>query len=287
MNRRIVFALTVTVCAIVVGTGPSDAQQPNERVAFEAASMKPNDGSTPGGGMRMQPGGRFNAVNQTLRNLITFAYQLQAYQLVGGPSWIGSDRFDIVAKLDGEIAPPSTPGQPDRAMLAMRTLLADRFKLVARSETRELDIYAMVLARPGEPGPSLKPAGTDCSPEGIAARRAAPQGSLPPVFCGLRGEGPGRIALGGMPLSYYATNLSNQVGRFVVDRTGLDGRWDFKLSFAPVPAPGAPADAVPAVDPNAPDLFTALREQLGIKLDAAKGPVNVFVIESVARPTPD
>jgi uncharacterized protein (TIGR03435 family) len=284
-TRRLTSALMASACAVTIGTTLPAAQQ---AVSFEAASVKPGDPSAQGQSIRIQPGGRFTVVNMPLRTLITFAYQLQAYQLVGGPSWIGNDRFDIVAKIDGEVAPPVTPGQPDRAMLAMRTLLADRFKLVGRRETREMDTYAMVLAKPGQPGPSLKPAAADCSPEAMAARRAAPQGSLPPLFCGLRFQGPGKLALSGMPLSFYATSLSNQVGRFVVDKTGLEGRWDFTLSFAPAPAPGQQAEAVPgALDPGAPDLFTALREQLGIKLDAVKGPVDVFVIDSVERPAPD
>jgi len=284
-TRLLTSTLCAFTCAATIGVMQPDAQ---EAISFEAASLKPSDPAAQGQSIRIQPGGRFTVVNMPLRALITFAYQLQAYQLVGGPSWIGSDRFDIVAKLDGELAPPTTPGQPDRAMLAMRTLLADRFKLVGRRETRELDTYAMVLAKPGQPGPSLKPAAADCSPEAMAARRAAPPGSLPPLFCGLRFEGPGKLALSGMPLSFYATNLSNQVGRFVVDKTGLDGRWDFKLSFAPAPPPGQQAGTVPAAaDPDAPDLFTALREQLGIKLDSVKGPVDVFVIDSVERPTPD
>ena len=284
-TRWLTPTLVAFACALTIGVTLPAAQ---EAVSFEAASVKPSDPAAQGQSIRIQPGRRFTVVNMPLRTLITFAYQLQAYQLVGGPPWIGNDRFDIVAKIDGEVTPPVTPGQPDRAMLAMRTLLADRFKLVGRRETREMDTYAMVLAKPGQPGPSLKPAEADCSPEAMAARRSAPQGSLPPLFCGLRLEGPGKLALSGMPLSFYATNLSNQVGRFVVDKTGLDGRWDFKLSFAPAPPPGQQAGTVPtAVDPDAPDLFTALREQLGIKLDAVKGPVDVFVIESVDRATPD
>ena len=283
--RRQLRWLLVVVCG-TLGAATHPAGQAS--AAFEAASIKPSDPATQGQGIRLQPGGRFNVLNMPARTLITFAYQLQAYQLVGGPSWLGSERFDIVAKIDGDVAPARNPGEPDRAMLALRTLLADRFKLVGHRETRDLDIYAMVLVKPGQPGPALKPAADDCSPEALAARRQAPPGSLPPLFCGLQNQGPGKLALTGMPLSFYATNLSNQVGRFVVDRTGLEGRWDFKLTFAPAPPPGQPAGTTPvAVDPNAPDLFTALREQLGIKLDATKGPVDVFVVESIEKPTAD
>jgi uncharacterized protein (TIGR03435 family) len=276
-----------TLVAVVVMATALAAQQTSERVAFEAASIKPNDGSSPGQAIRIQPGGRFNVVNIPARQLITYAYQLQPYQLVGGPAWL-TDRYDIVAKMDGEVTPSPVPGQPDRAMLAMRTLLSERFELVGHRETREMDIYALTVVKPGQLGPALKRAAEDCSPEGLAARRGNPAPSATPFFCGLRGEGPGKLAMSGMPISFYANNLANQVGRFVVDRTGLEGRWDFTLTFVPRPPPGQPESAAPpAVDPDAPDLFTALREQLGLKLDATKGPVDVFVVESIEKPAND
>jgi uncharacterized protein (TIGR03435 family) len=221
--------------------------------------------------------------------LITFAYQIQPYQLIGGPGWIGESRFDIIAKLEGD-PPPTPPGAgPDPMMLALRTLLADRFKLVVHRETRELDIYALTMARPGgKPGAALKPAGPECSPESLAARRGAAPGTLPPLFCGIQNRGPGRIAMAGMPLSFYANFVSGQVGRFVVDRTGLTGNWDFELTFAPPQAPpGAAAQPAGVVDPNLPDLFTALREQLGLKMDPTKGPVDVLVVDSAQQPVVD
>jgi uncharacterized protein (TIGR03435 family) len=100
---------------------------------------------------------------------------------------------------------------------------------------------------------------------------------------------PGRIRFGGYPLSLFANGISNRVGRAVVDRTGLTGNWDFDLTFAPEPPIGGlpPGVDPPPVDPNAPDLFTALREQLGLKLESAKGPVEVLVIDKVEPPTPD
>src|SRR5688572_4857049 len=154
--------------------------------------------------------------------LITFAYQIQGYQLVGGPDWINSERFDIVAKMEGD-PPPVAPGTgADHMMLATRTLLADRFKLVVRRETRTMDIYALTMAKPGgSPGPALKPASGDCSPQALAARRGAPPPApgTAPLVCGIQGQ-PGRIRFGGYPLSLFANGISNQVGRAVVDRTG-------------------------------------------------------------------
>jgi uncharacterized protein (TIGR03435 family) len=225
-----------------------------------------------------------------LNMLITFAYQVQPYVLVGGPGWIADERFDIEAKLDGD-PPPVVPGSgPDPLMLAMRTLLADRFKLKVHRETREGDIYALVMARPGgNPGPALKPSTQDCSPQGIQTRRdapspAAPSGA-PPVICGMQ-MAPGRIGFGGLPLSMFQNGLAGQVGRVVVDRTGLVGNWDFELTFAPErPVWLPPAEEVPPPDPHAPSIFTALQEQLGLKLQATKGPVDILVIDHVERPS--
>lgn len=272
--------------AALAATTTLAAQAP-PRVAFEVASIKPNDGTTPEQRIGLQPGGRLTVTNMPVRTLITFAYQLQPHQLVGAPSWVNDDRFDITARVDEDPAEQRAPGQPDRAMLAMRTLLEERFRLVAHRETQALDVFAMVLVKPGQPGPMLTPAANDCSPEAMAARRAAPPDPQKPFFCGLRGIGGGKTAMTGMPLSFYARTLANQVGRFVIDRTGLEGRWDFELTAAPVPPPGQPFDAA-ASDPDAPPhLFTALREQLGIKLEPTKDDVEVLVIDRVEKPVAD
>ena len=269
------------------------APDPNIPLYFEAASVKPSNPDAPGAGIRRQPGGRFNTINTPVKLLITFAYQIQSFQVVGGPDWAGSDRFDIVAKMEGD--PPAViPGTgADHMMLAMRTLLSDRFKLVLRKETRELDIYALTMAKPGgKPGPALKPASGDCSPEAFAKRAGAPPpapGGAPPQVCGMA-QGPGRIRFGGYPLTLFANNISNRVGRQVIDRTGLSGNWDFELAFAAELPPGAQLPAgvePPPVDPDAPNLFTAIQEQLGLKLEATKGPVDVYVIERIEKPTPD
>ena len=272
------------------GTVP--APDPNIPLSFEAASVKPSEAKNPGMGIRRQPGGRFNTFNTPVKLMITFAYQIQDYQLVGGPGWISSDRFDIVAKFPGD-PPAIVPGSgADHMMLAMRTLLAERFKLVVHKETRQLDKYALTLVKPGQPGPAMKPANAeDCSPAAFAARRGGPPPApgTPFPVCGIQ-QGPGRIRFGGYPLSLFASGISNRLGRATEDQTGLTGNWNFEVTFAAeVPPPGAlpPGVEPPAVDPNAPDLFTAIREQLGIKIDSTKGPVEVLVIDSVSQPTPD
>jgi uncharacterized protein (TIGR03435 family) len=261
---------------------------------FEVASVKQN---TSGDGrilIQMLPGNRINVTNVPLRQLIVQAYQLQQFQLVGGPAWIGNDRFDIVAKLAGEQT-PFVPGQANPAMVAMRTLLVDRFKLKLHKETRDMDVYNLVMLKPGVPGPKLKPAATDCAAQANARRGGPPPGPPPgppglndPFPCGLMGT-PGFIRMGGMPISQVVQMLTGQTGRLVFDRTSLTGSWDFMLTFAAEqrgqPPPGAPP--LPAPDPDAPSIFTALQEQLGLKLESARSPVEVTVIDSIEHPTED
>jgi uncharacterized protein (TIGR03435 family) len=292
-SRGVIVAACVAAVAVWAarGLGAQQTAASPEPVAFEAASVKPNKSGDGNNFISRQPGGRFGATNMPLRVLITFAYQLQPMQLVGGPGWIANDRFDIVAKMEGD-PPPVMPGSgPDSMMLALRTLLADRFKLVVHRETRDLDVYALVMAKPGgKPGPVLKPSTLDCSPQ---ARRggAPPPPPGPDAFCGL-GISPGRIRIGGFLLSPLANALQGLAGRIVIDRTGLTGTWEGTLTFAPEgrggPPGGPPPGAqLPSVDPDAPNLFTALQEQFGLKLEATKAPVEVLVIDSVEQPTPD
>jgi uncharacterized protein (TIGR03435 family) len=271
---------------------PGQAPDPNVPLYFEAASVRPNKSGEQGSTIRRQPGGRLTATNMPLRALITFAYQLQPFQLVGDPSWIRNENFDIVAKMEGDPA-PVPPGQgADPLMLAMRTMLADRFKLVVHRETREMDIYALVVARPdGTLGPKLQKTTTDCEAL-MAARRGGPPPVAPgpdaPFLCGMRGTF-GKLVANSMPMSVFANTLSQRMQRVVVDRTGLPGAWDFELSFAQE-TPGGPLPPgveLPPVDPNAPSLVTAIQEQLGLRLQSTKGPVEVLVVDGIERPTSD
>jgi uncharacterized protein (TIGR03435 family) len=255
---------------------------------FEVASVKLNKSGDGNGNMRGVGSDRVVATNMPVRPMITFAYQVAGYQLIGGPGWLATDRYDINAKL--EVTPttvqPFIPGSttPNPMQLALRTLLEDRFKLKMHRETRELDIYALVMARPGGgPGPGLKPTTQDCSKPVEPARPGAPAPGAPgQPFCGIAGS-PGRVRFGGLPASSFATAFAGPAGRMVVDRTGMTGSWDFELTFAPE---NRGPDAPPA-DPNAPSFFTAVQEQLGLKLESTKGPVDVLVIDSVEKPTED
>jgi uncharacterized protein (TIGR03435 family) len=183
-RRTAATALVFVTAAFPISTpraqAPAPPPDPNVPLYFEAASVKPNTSGVQGSSIRRFPGGRLTATNFPLRALITFAYQLQPFQLVGDPGWIRNENFDIVAKMEGD-PPPVPPGSgPDALMLAMRTLLADRFKLTVHPETREMDIYALVVSRPdGKLGPALKPTTQDCAAMMAAARGGPPPGPPP------------------------------------------------------------------------------------------------------------
>ena len=281
--------------AVRQAQAPSEAaQQPP--LAFEAASVKPNKSGDQERYIRIEPSGSgMTVVNMQLRELITFAYQIQRFQLEGGPDWVASDRFDILAR--SERAVPVTgaffSGQ-DALRMMMRTLLADRFKLAMHKETKELPIFELVLARPDRKlGPNLRPAKVDCAAQAAAAAK----GAAPPASSGQPGPGscllninPISIRGGGATMAMLGNLLVGAAQRLVIDRTGLAGNWDFEVKYTPDQSqlpPGMSLADAPGVDPNGPSLFTALEEQLGLKLRPARGPVEVLVIDSVQQPTPN
>lgn len=292
MRRLIVGVCLAAATALVSAQQPA---APTESWNFEVATLKLNKSGERGGGIRRLPGGRVTVTNMPARALITFAYQLGQYQLVGGPSWLADDRFDITAKLEGnpEWEGPGS-GRPDPIQIAMRKLLGERLKLRIHTESRDLDAYALVMVKPGVPGPALKPSTTDCKALADQAR----QGTLPPtppqpvngiVPCSIMGR-IGQISFDGFPMAQAAGMMVGQAGRPVVDRTGLAGNWQFLMTFAqerPLGAPIPPGEQLPAPDPNAPSFFTALQEQLGLKLESTKAPFDVTVIDSVEHPTDD
>jgi bla regulator protein blaR1 len=294
---RLLGVLALLAMPIVHGATPQDPQ-------FEVASIKPNKSGDGRVMLGVQPGGRFTATNVTLRMMIRNAYQLQDFQITGGPSWIAEERFDIVAKAEtsdtmGDPFRGEQNGQPSRGQLMIRALLAERFKLVVHNETKEMPIYGLVVARSdGKLGPQLKPSEVDCAAQ-MAAGRGRGRGMPPPpgppppagtpMQCGIR-IGPGNMAVGGSPMTQVANSLSMFAGRIVVDKTGLAGNYDFTLMWTPDQMPGGGqrppgAPEPPPIDPNGPSLFTAVQEQLGLKLDSQRGPVAVLVIDRAERPT--
>jgi uncharacterized protein (TIGR03435 family) len=299
-TRLAVAAFMLLLVAPVLPIAQTPAQPGPQ---FEVASIKPNKSGDGRVMLGVQPGGRFTATNVPLRLLIRNAYQLQDFQIVGGPSWIADERFDIVAKAEsgdgiGDPFRADPNGQPSRGQLMIRALLAERFKLVVHNEDKEMPIYALVLARSdGKLGPQLKVSETDCAAM-MAAARGRGRGPMPPpgppqpgapMQCGIR-IGPGNMAVGGSPMTQIATSLAMFAGRIVVDKTGLAGNYDFTLAWTPDQMPGAGqrppgAPEPPPIDPNGPSLFTAVQEQLGLKLDSQRGPVAMLVIDRAERPT--
>jgi bla regulator protein blaR1 len=283
--------VTIAIAALVVlSISPLRAvtrtrlQAPGGGPSFEVASVKPNKSGEPRVLLHALPG-RFTATNAPLRMLIREAYALQSFQLLGGPDWLDSDRFDIAAKAEGN---PT----PELERLMLRALLAERFKLSVHSETRELPLYAMVMARTdGRLGPQLRHAGTDCA-------QAAPWSGLGPPDsprdpngpCRSVGQGSGGgMRFRGITLDAFAKFLATPARRIVIDRTGLTGDFDIDLEMTaelgpPPPPPGAP-DRVDRT--SAPSIFTALQEQLGLKLDSRRGAVEVLVIDHVEPPVPN
>jgi uncharacterized protein (TIGR03435 family) len=226
--------------------------------AFEVASVKLNRLGGDRGGISLLPG-RITVSNMTLKGLVRYAYDVRDIQISGGPPWFDSDRWDIAATATGTIT-----DEERRQML--QTLLADRFQLTLRLESKELPVYALTLAKSGskmKPNPDEKPPRLQMG--------ASVKGLLK-----LNGED--------APVSRLAAVLVAQVGRIVVDRTGLEGRFDFSLEWVP-DAANLPsingAKMVPAED--GPSLFTAVQEQLGLRLESTKAAVEVLVIDRAQK----
>ena len=257
--RRVLPAIVV-VCSVIVATGlPLAAQQP--AATFEVASIKPNTNGISNALPPSRSNGSYSASNVALKSIIANAYEVRIFQIEGGPDWLTSDRFDIIAR-----GPEGTPDRLRPAML--RTLLAERFKLVAHFETREQQVYSLTLLRgDGRLGPQLKP-----SAPASGSSSGFPSASV--------GNGTARINGRRVSMDTLAMMLAGSVfNQRVINRTGLSGEFELDLRFTP--------DSSPAAAPEFPSIFTAVQEQLGLKLEASRGPVEVLVIDSVERPTPN
>ena len=269
--------------AAVTFTVSTHAQAP-VAPAFEVASVKPNTSGAPGSSGHTG-NGSVTFTNQTARSLISNAFNIRGNRIVGAPSWLDSERFDINAR-----APGNTPDNGLAPM--MQTLLAERFKLTVKREIRDEPVYALVVARDDKRlGPSLRPA-TDCVKTAGGTGRAGGGPDAPPLAagapaaCGSRmlSDNRGTTIQSGMKTMADLAGMLRGVGeREVVDRTGLSGAFDFELRYAPDSVRATAADPTQLL----PDVFTALQEQLGLKLESQRGPVEYLVIERIERPTPD
>lgn len=250
------------------------AMAPAQTISY-VASVKPNNSANPRTRTEYSPGGRFTATATNIRTLIRLAYRLQDYQVAGEPAWFSAKRYDIAAKADND--PP--PAQA----LFLRILLQDKFHLAAHNETRTLPAFALEPAREdGRSGPQLRKSDFDC-----AAYIAGPH---PPPEAGRVSPCSAKFNLGSLsgrsiPMSQLATTLGFFTGRFVVDKTGLAGGYDIDLTWTP-DQPAAPPDDSRSA-PAGPSIFTALTEQLGLKLVSVKAPVDVLVIDGAQEPAPE
>jgi uncharacterized protein (TIGR03435 family) len=261
------------------------AQAAPAPATFEVASVKPHDPANPRTMMVADASGRFTAVGIPVVMLIRTTFGLQDDQVVGGPEWVRSARFDITAKAaDGTL--PTAIGP------MLQALLADRFQLTSHRETRELPVFAVVKARgDGQLGPRLT--ANVCTWDFTRSPAPPKPGE---TRCGNISEGFGRMSLNAMPIPVFLQYLAPKVNRVLVDRTGLTGNFDIELQWTPDNLPprpaGAPADQPiringQDVDPGGPSLFTAMQEQLGLKLEGTRAPVDVLVIDRLEQPSPD
>ena len=245
---------------------PPVRMAPDANPAFEVATIRPSDPAHPEQIITLR-GAEVITTNQTVHALINLAYWIHPKQLTGGPAWTESDKFDVAGK-------PDAPGQPnvDQMKTMIQKLLADRFQLKFHYEKRDLPVYAITIAKTGS-----KLITSQDDPKGIPSWGfgRSPSGTT--------------ITFRNAPLSQVTAVLQNSMDKPVVDQSGLPGRYDFTVTFTPDPAQAALIGGPPppaADNPDAaPDLFTAFQQQLGLKLESIKAPVDVMVIDKVEKPS--
>jgi uncharacterized protein (TIGR03435 family) len=237
---------------------------------FDVATIKPNAENDHRVMFRIMPGGGFSVTGTNLKMLIMQAYDVKDFQITGGPGWVMSDRWDVNAKAEG--LPDRVPPETFRPML--QALLADRFQLKLRKETKEMPAYALVTGK----GPhKLKASESNGDPEQRQMMRI----------------GRGQANLQGATMAGLTQFLAQQLGRPVVDKTGIAGKFDVEMHWTPEPGQGGgpfgggapPPEAIASSDSSGPTLLTAIQEQLGLKLESQKGPVEILIIDSVSKPT--
>jgi uncharacterized protein (TIGR03435 family) len=288
MRALVVLALLTMQVGAARGVAQTNPA-PGAALVFDVASVKPSPRPDPDPFgfpvnpiFRIEAGGRVRTTQTTLKDLIRNAYDLHDFLIVGASDWMTTARFDIAARpVDG------FAGDASQVRRMVRSLLADRFGLRAHTETRELPVFHLVPARSdGKLGSGLRPSSVDCA--AIRARR--PPGATVPAD----GSEPScrvafALAAGSMTIRFVGETTAEMAryilperGRPVIDRTGFAGTFDGELTFAPEPLPGFPR--LPGSE-NGTSLYTALPEQMGLKLEPARGPVEVLVIDHAELPT--
>jgi uncharacterized protein (TIGR03435 family) len=259
---------TLTVLLLAAAAAPCQTQTSTApRLEFDVASVKPGNPADQGGGIRPLPGGQtYMAQNVPVKLMIELMFHLNDRQVSGGPSWITTDLYDVDAKADA-------PHSLDDLHVMFQNLLIDRFKLQFHKETRELPAYELVVDKSGSK----------------LTENLSPEKFDWPI----QPTGRGKIQATRCSMAYFSWFISQRLDRPVLDETGLTQHYDFKLEWTPEPPPdlggqgGAGANLAPRELPPAsgPDIFTALREQLGLRLESHKGPVEVMVIDHIEKPS--
>jgi uncharacterized protein (TIGR03435 family) len=263
--------MVLGICWIPAGlafpqTSNLQPQTSREIPSFEVATIKRNVSLERQGSMGLE-GGRFRAVNAPVIWLLSSAYGLAQRplfesQVIGAPGWFESEPYDIIGKVTGDVSALTPDEQFRKIPILLRSLLEDRFALKVHRETRQLPIYALVrLRKDGALGPKMIRSSLDCTKT--------------PARCGYSGLS-GRLTGGWVTTAMLSNLLAGAVERVVVDRTGLDGRFDVELEWSP-----------DQTATDKPSIFSAVQEQLGLKLESDRGPVDVVVIDHVERPTED
>lgn len=290
---HILAASFVVISASAHSQAPASATANAKPLAFDAISIKPDNANTgvtnqvvngeavisSRSMIRNLPDG-FIASNINAKTLISNAYGIKDDLITGGPDWISSTGYDIDAKVTSFDSPDVHQLTRDQHNQMLQSLLADRFHLVVHNETKDAPIYELTLAKGGPKLVESKP--SDTPPQGSPA---VPPGAVvktfgAPISGPLIRMMPGQFSAQAMSVAQLADMLSRQLHRTVIDRTGLTGKYDITLKYTPDSSP-ASADAADA----GPSIFTALQEQLGLKLDASKGPVKTLVIDHIERPS--
>ena len=214
--------------------------------------------------------------NVPIKSLIASAYGVKDDLVSGGPAWVDSTPYDVEAKVAGPDVPTYKALSNDQRNLMLQALLTDRFKLAVHTETKELPVYELVVAKGG---PKLTEAKTgDTYPNGFKGPDGVGHGGM------MRIDGRGKLTAQGIPMANLVDILSRQLHRTIVDKTGLTGKYDFNLEYTPDDAPRGDGPAhgdAAAPDPNGPTIFTALEEQLGLHLNSTKGPVKTIIIDHI------
>ena len=274
--------LGIVVCLLILLSRGANAQT---KPQFEVASIKPSPPDARGMFIRPGPGGGVSITNMSLKEMIVLAWRVQPFQISGGPAWLDSVHYDVIAK-------PETRSAPLEIVSMLQALLEDRFQLAIRRETRELPIYALVLAKKdGKLGPGLRESkeGSCTPPDPNKPPPPLRLGERPTLGCGGMAMSMRSYTAVSVPVANLAPGLSRLLGRTVVDKTGLTGKFDVDVEWTPdqtqalQPPPGVPAP--PTSGGEAPSIFTAFQEQLGLKFESQKGPVEILVIERAEKPS--